>query len=177
MTSAVRRIAHSICAVGRTLQTRSTILRLRTLPSLHQDSVGVTVALFARKSTNVTGYLYCDAPPDLALSAFASMPNFFELSNVSFSLFTGDIVSHDNDDQVRHTTPKSGGRSLTALAVESVRLLRGRSHLSDLQGTAWEYASLCYAWKPRLFPRSFQYAECNESKWLWKCYELELRTA
>jgi sphingomyelin phosphodiesterase len=46
------------------------------------------------------GYLYCDSPPDLALSSFASMPGFFEMSNVSFAIFTGDIVSHDNDDQL-----------------------------------------------------------------------------
>ena len=46
------------------------------------------------------GYLYCDSPPDLALSSFTSMPMFFEMSNVSFAIFTGDIVSHDNDDQL-----------------------------------------------------------------------------
>jgi sphingomyelin phosphodiesterase len=46
------------------------------------------------------GYLYCDSPPDLALSSFASMPSFFEPSNVSFAIFTGDIVSHDRDDQL-----------------------------------------------------------------------------
>lgn len=46
------------------------------------------------------GYLYCDAPPDLALSAFSTMPQFFNTKNVSFALFTGDIVSHDNDDQL-----------------------------------------------------------------------------
>ena len=46
------------------------------------------------------GYLYCDSPPDLALSSFKSMPQFFDLKDVSFSIFTGDIVSHDNDDQL-----------------------------------------------------------------------------
>src|SRR5947209_10788364 len=40
------------------------------------------------------GYLYCDTPPDLALSSFKSMPQFFDLSDVSFAIFTGDIVSH-----------------------------------------------------------------------------------
>lgn len=50
---------------------------------------------------SASGYLYCDAPPDLALSTFTTMPQFFDMSNVSFSLFTGDIVSHDDDDQVR----------------------------------------------------------------------------
>ena len=46
------------------------------------------------------GYLYCDSPPDLALSAFTEMPQFFPMSNISFAIFTGDIVSHDNDDQL-----------------------------------------------------------------------------
>ena len=46
------------------------------------------------------GYLYCDSPPDLALSSFTSMSGFFDTSNVSFAIFTGDIVSHDNDDQL-----------------------------------------------------------------------------
>ena len=46
------------------------------------------------------GYLYCDAPPDLALSSFNSMKMFFDTSETSFAIFTGDIVSHDNDDQV-----------------------------------------------------------------------------
>lgn len=46
------------------------------------------------------GYLYCDSPPDLALSSLTTMPQFFDVNNVSFALFTGDIVSHDNDDQL-----------------------------------------------------------------------------
>ena len=46
------------------------------------------------------GYLYCDSPADLALSAFSTMPQFFNMSSIDFSIFTGDIVSHDNDDQL-----------------------------------------------------------------------------
>ena len=46
------------------------------------------------------GYLYCDSPPDLALSSFATMDQFFNKSDISFTIFTGDIVSHDNDDQL-----------------------------------------------------------------------------
>ncbi|KAL9132004.1 MAG: hypothetical protein Q9217_000214 [Psora testacea] len=46
------------------------------------------------------GYLYCDSPPDLAISSFKSMSQFFDRSKVSFAIFTGDIVSHDNDDQL-----------------------------------------------------------------------------
>ena len=46
------------------------------------------------------GYLYCDSPADLALSVFSEMPSFVNMSNIAFSIFTGDIVSHDNDDQL-----------------------------------------------------------------------------
>jgi sphingomyelin phosphodiesterase len=46
------------------------------------------------------GYLYCDSSHDLALSSFASMHEFFNTSSVSFAIFTGDIVSHDRDDQL-----------------------------------------------------------------------------
>ena len=45
-------------------------------------------------------YLYCDAPPDLALSTFSTMPQFVNMSSIDFAIFTGDIVSHDNDDQL-----------------------------------------------------------------------------
>lgn len=46
------------------------------------------------------GYLYCDAPADLALSAFDTMSQFFNVSSISFAILSGDIVSHDNDDQL-----------------------------------------------------------------------------
>ena len=46
------------------------------------------------------GYLYCDSPADLALSVFTEMPKFVNMSSITFSIFTGDIVSHDNDDQL-----------------------------------------------------------------------------
>lgn len=46
------------------------------------------------------GYLYCDSPPDLAISAFSAMPQFINKSDISFTIFTGDIVSHDNADQL-----------------------------------------------------------------------------
>jgi len=46
------------------------------------------------------GYLYCDTPADLGISLFADMPNLINMSEVTFSIFTGDIVSHDNDDQL-----------------------------------------------------------------------------
>lgn len=46
------------------------------------------------------GYFDCDSPPDLALSAFTEMDQFVNRSTVEFTIFTGDIVSHDNDDQI-----------------------------------------------------------------------------
>ena len=46
------------------------------------------------------GNLNCDSPADLALSSLSTMPQFFNTSSIAFSIFTGDIVSHDNDDQV-----------------------------------------------------------------------------
>jgi sphingomyelin phosphodiesterase len=46
------------------------------------------------------GSYKCDSPPDLALSAFMSMPKFFNISDIAFTIFTGDIVSHDTDSQL-----------------------------------------------------------------------------
>lgn len=64
-------------------------------------SVGQPFPTIQTSCSSSVGYLYCDSPPDLALSSFTSMHQFFDLTNVSFSIFTGDMVSHDNDDQVR----------------------------------------------------------------------------
>jgi len=46
------------------------------------------------------GSIFCDTPADLAISAFAEMHNFVDMSDISFSIFTGDIVSHDPFDQL-----------------------------------------------------------------------------
>lgn len=46
------------------------------------------------------GALLCDSPPDLALSTFQSIPKFFNTSSISYAIYTGDIVSHDRDDQL-----------------------------------------------------------------------------
>lgn len=46
------------------------------------------------------GNLNCDSPPDLALSSFESMDRFFDPEKLGFAIFTGDIVSHDKDDQL-----------------------------------------------------------------------------
>ncbi|MCJ1389734.1 hypothetical protein MMC18_002591 [Xylographa bjoerkii] len=59
-----------------------------------------TTSMNATVPASRFGYLYCDSPADLALSAFDTMPQFFSKSEVSFTIFTGDIVSHDNDDQL-----------------------------------------------------------------------------
>ncbi|KAF9634891.1 hypothetical protein BFW01_g5786 [Lasiodiplodia theobromae] len=45
------------------------------------------------------GNLYCDTPADLSLSLFSTMANFVNLSDIAFSLFTGDVISHDDKDQ------------------------------------------------------------------------------
>lgn len=46
------------------------------------------------------GSFYCDSPPDLALSSFTEMDHFFNRKDIAFTVFTGDIVSHDNNDQL-----------------------------------------------------------------------------
>ena len=45
------------------------------------------------------GEFLCDTTADLGLSAFDSMHQFLNLSSIPFSLFTGDLISHDPDDQ------------------------------------------------------------------------------
>ena len=62
----------------------------------HSHTTGANASVPASRF----GYLYCDSPADLALSVFESMPNFVNMSNITFTIFTGDIVSHDNDDQL-----------------------------------------------------------------------------
>jgi hypothetical protein len=44
------------------------------------------------------GSFLCDSPADLALSAFGDMPDFFSMDDLAFTIFTGDIVSHDPED-------------------------------------------------------------------------------
>lgn len=46
------------------------------------------------------GYYSCDSPADLPLSAFATMKQFVDPADVAFSIFTGDIVSHDGQTHV-----------------------------------------------------------------------------
>ena len=48
------------------------------------------------------GSFFCDSPADLALSAFTDMPDFFDMESLAFSIFTGDIVSHDPEDALSH---------------------------------------------------------------------------
>ncbi|KAI1623540.1 sphingomyelin phosphodiesterase [Exophiala viscosa] len=44
------------------------------------------------------GSFFCDSPADLALSAFSDMPDFVDMDELAFTIFTGDIVSHDAED-------------------------------------------------------------------------------
>ncbi|KIX93449.1 uncharacterized protein Z520_10868 [Fonsecaea multimorphosa CBS 102226] len=46
------------------------------------------------------GSFLCDSPADLALSALIEMPNFLDMDELAFSIFTGDIVSHDPEDML-----------------------------------------------------------------------------
>jgi sphingomyelin phosphodiesterase len=46
------------------------------------------------------GSFDCDTPADLALSVFYNMDQFVNKSDIAFAIFTGDIVSHDNDNQI-----------------------------------------------------------------------------
>lgn len=46
------------------------------------------------------GSLLCDSPADLAISVFSEMPKFVNMSDISFSIFTGDIISHDPINQL-----------------------------------------------------------------------------
>lgn len=46
------------------------------------------------------GSFLCDSPADLALSAFMDMPRLFDMDELTFSIFTGDIVSHDPEDMI-----------------------------------------------------------------------------
>jgi sphingomyelin phosphodiesterase len=63
------------------------------------DDLGTTSANASVPASRF-GYLYCDSPPDLALSAFSTMDQFVNRSSINFTIFTGDIVSHDFDDQL-----------------------------------------------------------------------------
>ncbi|KAK6382352.1 hypothetical protein LTS17_004239 [Exophiala oligosperma] len=44
------------------------------------------------------GSFFCDSPADLALSAFDDMDKLINMDELAFSIFTGDIVSHDPED-------------------------------------------------------------------------------
>lgn len=48
------------------------------------------------------GSYLCDSPADLALSALSDMSDFFKLDDIAFSIFTGDVVSHDPEDELSH---------------------------------------------------------------------------
>jgi sphingomyelin phosphodiesterase len=59
-----------------------------------------TVSTNASVPASRFGSLLCDSPADLVISVFSEMPNLVDMTDISFSIFTGDIVSHDNDDQL-----------------------------------------------------------------------------
>ena len=58
-----------------------------------------TTAANASLPASRFGDYLCDSPPDLALSAFSGMRRYVDFSSVAFSIFTGDVVSHDQTNQ------------------------------------------------------------------------------
>ncbi|KAF2736116.1 hypothetical protein EJ04DRAFT_562712 [Polyplosphaeria fusca] len=66
--------------------------------SLNED-FGTTSVNPSLPASRFGAYL-CDASPDLVLSSFRDMSNFFDLDSLSFTIFTGDVGSHDHDDQL-----------------------------------------------------------------------------
>ncbi|KZF23874.1 Metallo-dependent phosphatase [Xylona heveae TC161] len=52
------------------------------------------------------GAFSCDTPADLALSTFYEMDKFIDRSTIDFTIFTGDIISHDDDDELSRALVK-----------------------------------------------------------------------
>lgn len=64
------------------------------------DSVSGCRGQQGPKNTGATrwGEYGCDSPGDLVMSSFSTMGNLVgSMDNITFALFTGDVVSHDDD--------------------------------------------------------------------------------
>lgn len=70
-------------------------------PASRNDNLG-THSRNASLPASRFGSFFCDTPADLALSALSDMPDFFDMDDLAFSIFTGDIVSHDAEDELSH---------------------------------------------------------------------------
>ncbi len=122
-----------------------------------------TTALDPSLPASRFGALLCDSPPDLALSAFTSMPQFFDMSNISFSIFTGDIVSHDLDDalsqayveyeeEITYRTFKAALRDVPLYATlgnhdSFPQALNTQNDLAPKNAFSWNYELLSSLWQ------------------------------
>ena len=109
------------------------------------------------------GALLCDSPPDLALSVFESMPQFFNVADLAFSIFTGDIISHDLHDalsqayveyeeEITYRTFKAalGGVPLYATLGNHDSFPQGLNTQNDLASSnalSWNYKLLSSLWQ------------------------------
>lgn len=100
------------------------------------------------------GYVYCDTPADLGISMFTDMPNFINLSDVTFAIFTGDIVSHDNDDQLSQAYVEYEEK----VTYETFKAWLG-TIVSPESAITLITAGVCNPRKPRFPAGSRQYAE------------------
>lgn len=82
------------------------ILTLRAI-ALNTYAVNMTRALTDKLGTDSAtpfhpatrfGSLFCDLPATLTLSVLRSMPQSADVEELAFTIFTGDIASHDGDD-------------------------------------------------------------------------------
>ena len=92
-----------------------------------------TTAANASVPASRFGNLYCDSPADLALSSLDDMKMFFDTSNVSFAIFTGDIVSHDNDDQLSRAYVEYEEKVNIPWTISFTVLTRSIGNLRDIQ--------------------------------------------
>lgn len=100
------------------------------------------------------GALYCDAPPDLAISAFSAMPQLINKSDVSFTIFTGDIVSHDRDDQLSQAYVEYEENTTYALfKAEMGNSVIGRI-IAEMNCADISSACLLHTWESRQLPTS-----------------------
>jgi sphingomyelin phosphodiesterase len=88
------------------------------------------------------GSLLCDSPADLAISVFTEMHDFVNMSDISFSIFTGDIVSHDPIDQLSRAYVEYE----EAVTYQTFQAWLGNI-VTPLVSSA-DLACVCHPWQP-----------------------------
>jgi sphingomyelin phosphodiesterase len=88
------------------------------------------------------GSLLCDSPADLAISVFSEMPNLIDVSDVTFSIFTGDIVSHDPVDQLSREYVEYE----EAVTYQTFKTWLGNIVYPSLASA--NLARVCHTWQP-----------------------------